>query len=75
MIYDWQLVGQSKEHLKLKIKEENNILEGIGFGLSKMGSQIFSESKVVDLAFNIELNKWNGTENIQLNIKGIKAIF
>ena len=40
-----------------------------------MGSQIFSESKVVDLAFNIELNKWNGSENIQLNIKGIKAIF
>jgi len=75
MIYDWQLVGQSREHLKLKIKEENKILEGIGFGLSKMGSQIFSESKVVDLAFNIELNKWNGTENIQLNIKGIKAIF
>jgi len=75
MIYDWQLVGQSREHLKLKIKEENKILEGIGFGLSKMGSQIFSESKVVDLAFNIELNKWNGSENIQLNIKGIKAIF
>lgn len=75
MIYDWQLVGQSREHLKLKIKEENKILEGIGFGLSKMGSQIFPESKVVDLAFNIELNKWNGTENIQLNIKDIKNNF
>jgi single-stranded-DNA-specific exonuclease len=75
IISDWSLVGEKREHLKLKIKEENKILEGIGFRLSEIGSQIFPESKVVDLAFNIELNKWNGTENIQLNIKDIKTIF
>ncbi|GAG80540.1 unnamed protein product, partial [marine sediment metagenome] len=26
-------------------------------------------------SFNVELNKWNGMENIQLNIKDIKTIF
>ena len=75
IISDWRLVGGRKEHLKIKIKEENRTLEGIGFKLSKIGKQIFSENKVVDLAFNIELNKWNGTENLQLNIKDIKTIF
>ena len=77
IISDWRLVGEKREHLKLKIKEENKTLEGIGFKLSKIGNQIFSENKnkVVDLAFNIELNKWNGTENVQLNIKDIKTIF
>lgn len=75
IISDWRLVGENREHLKLKIKEENKILEGIGFRLSEIGSKIFTESKVVDLAFNIELNKWNGTENIQLNIRDIKNIF
>ena len=73
-ISDWRLVGEKREHLKLKIKEENRTLEGIGFKLSRIGNQIFSENKVVDLAFNIELNKWNGTENVQLNIKDIKTI-
>jgi single-stranded-DNA-specific exonuclease len=75
IISDWRLVGGKREHLKIKIKEENRTLEGIGFKLSRIGNQIFSESKVVDLAFNIELNKWNGTENVQLNIKDIKTIF
>jgi len=75
IISDWRLVGGKKEHLKIKIKEENRTLEGIGFKLSKIGKQIFSENKVADLAFNIELNKWNGTEKVQLNVKDIKTIF
>lgn len=75
IISDWRLVGGKREHLKLKIKEENRTLEGIGFKLSRIGNQIFSENRVVDLAFNVELNKWNGTENVQLNIKDIKTIF
>jgi len=75
IISDWRLVGGKKEHLKIKIKEENRTLEGIGFKLSSLGNQIFSENKIVNLAFNVELNKWNGTENIQLNIKDIKTTF
>jgi single-stranded-DNA-specific exonuclease len=73
-ISNWKLVGEKGQHLKLRIKEENRTLEGIGFKLSRLGNQIFSENKVVDLAFNIELNKWNGMENVQLNIKDIKTI-
>jgi single-stranded-DNA-specific exonuclease len=74
-ISDWKLVGKNKEHLKIKIKKNDKVLNGIGFKLSQIGNQIFSENKVVDLAFNIELNKWNGTENIRLNIKDMKTIF
>jgi len=73
-ISNWKLVGEKGQHLKLRIKEKNRTLEGIGFKLSRLGNQIFSENKVVDLAFNIELNKWNGMENVQLNIKDIKTI-
>jgi len=71
-IIDWKMVGGNKEHLKLKIFHENRIIEGIGFGLSKKMSNLFLEHKVVDLAFNVELNHWNGNKNIQLNIKDIK---
>jgi len=75
IISDWRLVGENKEHLKLKIMDKNKVFDGIGFGLCKGGNQLYSKSKVADLAFNLEMNKWNGIENIQLNIKDIKNIF
>lgn len=71
-IADWRSVGENKEHLKLKILYGNKIIEGIGFGLYKEASSLFVDHKIVDLAFNVELNQWNGTEIIQLNIKDIK---
>lgn len=71
-IADWRSVGENKKHLKLKIFNGNKIIEGIGFGLYKEASSLFVDRKAVDLAFSVELNQWNGTEIIQLNIKDIK---
>ena len=70
-ILSWRLVGGKKEHLKLKVIEKDRLLDGIGFKLAKVGSQVLTDNKIVNLAFNIELNKWNGAENIQINIKDI----
>jgi len=70
-IFNWRLVGEKKKHLKLKVIEKDRLLDGIGFKLAKVGSQVLTDSKIVNLAFNIELNKWNGAENIQINIKDI----
>ncbi|MEA1939736.1 MAG: single-stranded-DNA-specific exonuclease RecJ [Candidatus Caldatribacteriota bacterium] len=73
-VFDWKLVGGKKSHLKLKVIEKSKLLDGIGFKLAKTGSKILSENKLVNLAFNVELNKWNGAENVQINIKDIKSI-
>ena len=70
-IFNWRLVGEKKKHLKLKVIEKDRLLDGIGFKLAKVGSQVLTDNKIVNLAFNIELNKWNGAENIQINIKDI----
>jgi len=75
IISEWRVVGDKREHIKLKIQEKDKMFEGIGFGLNKKEKQISTEGKLADLAFNIELNKWNGIENIQLNIKDIKNVF
>jgi len=71
-IFHWRLVGEKKEHLKLKVVEKGTFLDGIGFKLAKIGTRALTNNKIVDLAFNIEINKWNGAENIQINIKDIK---
>jgi len=71
-ILQWRLVGEKNEHVKIKVIEKNNLFDGIGFKLAKIGKPILSVSNIVDLAFHIELNKWNGSENLQMNIKDIK---
>ena len=74
-ILDWRIVGESKEHLKLKIIEKNKVFDGIGFGLGKEVNLRIKKKEMADLAFNLEMNKWQGRENIQLNIKDLKNIF
>ena len=71
-ISHWRLVGGNNEHIKLKVMEKDKLFDGIGFKLAKIGKKVLSESKIVNLAFHIELNKWNGAENIQINVKDIK---
>ncbi len=59
-------VGKGKKHLKFKL---DNGLEGIGFGYGNMKDRIAREK--VDLAFQLALNRWNGKEEIQLNLKDV----
>jgi len=72
-ISNWRLVGEKKQHIKMKVLEKDRLFYGIGFKLAKIGSKILTDNKRVSLAFNVELNRWNGAENIQINIKDIKS--
>ncbi len=57
------------KHLKLTLKEDNIILDAIGFNL---GDKQIHLGDRVDLVFALELNKYNNFESIQLNVKDIK---
>ncbi len=56
-------------HLKLTLKDNNIVLNAIGFNLGD--KQIHLGDKV-DLVYALELNKFNNVESIQLNVKDIK---
>lgn len=62
-------VGKDNKHLKLKTESG---LEGIGFNLGDRLDEIdnFSDKKYRFL-YNIDLNNWNGQENLQLKLKKI----
>jgi len=64
---DIRTVGEGK-HLKLKLDG----IDAIGFG---MGEQIkdLQEGQVVDVAYYMEINSFNGRESLQLKLKDIKA--
>ena len=58
------------KHLKLTLKDHRNIVNAIGFNLGELSNEYRIGDKV-DVVGNLEINSFNGVENIQINIKDI----
>ena len=63
------------EHLKLTLRSNNNTyVNAIGFNLGYLSNEFIIGDKV-DVAGYLEINSFNGTDSIQINIKDVmKAI-
>jgi len=59
------------KHLKLNIKEGNFIFNAIAFNMGERKDSIRMGDKV-DILHYLELNRYNGIESVQLNVKDIK---
>ncbi len=63
------------KHLKLKFKQENVLVDAIGFNLGYMYQELIqSSSKRVNIAYHIEENTWNNTTYVQLKLKDLKIV-
>lgn len=60
------------KHLKLKLRQFGVVHDAIGFKLADRYDIVSTDRAMIDIAFNIENNTWNGTTYIQLKIKDIK---
>lgn len=58
------------KHLKLTLKDSKNIVNAIGFNLGELSNDYRIGDKV-DVVGNLEINSFNGVNNIQINIKDI----
>ena len=62
------------KHLKLTLKEGNNIINAIGFNMGNL-SEEYKIGDKIDVAGMLEINTFNGVDNLQINIKDImKAV-
>jgi single-stranded-DNA-specific exonuclease len=64
-VLECRTMGSNNEHLKLKLKQGGVVWNAVGFGFG--GSQNEMKS-LVDLVYSIELDHWNGSRNLRLNI-------
>ncbi len=69
-LVEYRNVGENGKHLKLKVSHENVIRDGIGFNLGNLQQELAS-TKEVDVAFSLEENNWNGSVQVQLNLKDV----
>ncbi|MBI4180992.1 MAG: single-stranded-DNA-specific exonuclease RecJ [Chloroflexi bacterium] len=58
-------MGTHGEHLRLKIKQDGTVWDGVGFGL---GSYLSETSSLLDIVYNLEVDHWGGQEKLRLNI-------
>ena len=58
------------KHLKLMLKDENEIINAIGFNLGELTNEYLIGDKI-DIVGTLEINSYNGQEDIQINMKDI----
>ena len=68
-----KMVGNDNAHLSLKVFDGEKEISCIAFNLGNM-QKMLQIGKKIDIICSMENNIWNGTENVQLNIRDIKLI-
>ncbi len=71
-----KIVG--KDHLRFKVRQDNNVLDAIGFGLGHLIDKVKSNGKGIDLVFSVDEHEWQPANSPtaetfpQLKIKDLK---
>ena len=58
------------KHIKLTLKDNNNIINAIGFNLGKIAEDYRIGDKI-DVVGTLEINSFNGVDSLQINVKDI----
>ena len=58
------------KHLKLTLKDNNNIINAIGFNMGYLADEYLIGDRI-DVVGLLEINTFNGVDNIQINLKDV----
>ena len=58
------------KHLKLTLREGNNMVNAIGFNMGSLAEEYKIGDKI-DVAGMLEINSFNGVDSVQINLKDI----
>ena len=58
------------KHLKLTLRENNQIINAIGFNIGEL-AEAYKIGDKIDIAGVLDINTFNGIDNLQINIKDI----
>lgn len=63
-------IGSMKNHLKLQFKEENTVLDGIGFGMGELYDYLTPHTEI-NVVGELGINEWNGVRKPQMMIQDL----
>jgi single-stranded-DNA-specific exonuclease len=62
-------MGNEQQHLRMKLRQGSTTFDCVAFRLGDMVTEI---TDTVDIVYNLELDRWNGAENLRLNVQSIR---
>jgi single-stranded-DNA-specific exonuclease len=63
-----RIVGDQKNHLQLRVRQDNVIMRAIGWSLAERGKALTAGSRC-SLVFQPTINEWNNHREVQLEIR------
>jgi single-stranded-DNA-specific exonuclease len=64
-------VGKTGNHLQLSVRQGNNTMKAIAFGAGDLFDRL-KPGVMIDLAFEPTINEWNGSKNVELEVKDLQ---
>jgi single-stranded-DNA-specific exonuclease len=64
-IVDCRNMGANGEHLRLKLKQDGAVWDGVGF---RLASYLIEPCPLLDIVYNLEVDRWGGEQRLRLNI-------
>ena len=64
-VIDLRVIGSTGAHLKLKLRQDGTIWDGIAFHAGNCSKGVASP---LDIVYNLEVDSWHGVERLRLNI-------
>ncbi|MCL4338600.1 single-stranded-DNA-specific exonuclease RecJ [Patescibacteria group bacterium] len=66
------LVGREQKHIKMFMRQNDGgiIHQAVGFGMGEFFNKLYPH-KLVDIAFSINIDSWNGSKRLQLKLKDV----
>ena len=62
------------KHLKMTLKDENTLVDAIGFNIGHLSKEYMIGDKI-DIVGTLEVNSFNGRDSVQVNIKDVMKSF
>jgi len=69
-ILERRTMGNDGGHLRLKLRQGGTVWDGVGF---RLGSYLSEVAPLLDIVYNLEIDRWGGKEQLRLNILDFEA--
>jgi single-stranded-DNA-specific exonuclease len=67
-VIEARAVGREMAHLRLRLSDGKHVVNGIAFRFGALSSHL---PEVIDVAYQVELNEWNGSRSVELHVVDI----